>query len=104
MHKFIWATAMQVLSSMQLSTHSAVHRCAVTAASGEEMVLSIAMCREERHQPSYRSGLSMHSSIDASVFLSRILIIPMNVLRHTWTSSSMCPFMGAWSLTKLLVS
>ena len=51
-----WATAMQVLSSMRLSAQSAVHRCFVTAASGEEMVLSIAMCREERHQPSYRSG------------------------------------------------
>ena len=82
----IWAIAMQVLSSMQLSTHSAVHRCAVTAASGEEMVLSIAMCREERHQPSYRSGLSMHPSTVA--FLSRIFIIPVHVLRHACTSTS----------------
>lgn len=48
----------QVLSSMQLSAQSAVHRCSVTAASGEEMILSIAMCREERHKPSYRLPFS----------------------------------------------
>ena len=59
-----WAVAMQVLSSMRLSVQSAVHRCFVTAASGEEMILSIAMCREERHQPSYRSGPFMFTSPD----------------------------------------
>lgn len=47
---------MQVLSSMSLSAQAAVHRCLVTAASGEQMILSMAMLREERHQPSYRSG------------------------------------------------
>ena len=46
--------AVQLLSSMRLSAQSAVHRCSVTATSGEEMILSIAMCREERHKPSYR--------------------------------------------------
>ena len=54
--------AMQLLSSMRLSAQSAVHRCSVTATSGEEMVLSIAMCREERHKPSYRLGSPLHSS------------------------------------------
>lgn len=54
-----WADIMQVLSSMRLSAQAAVHRCLVRAASGEEMVLSVAMLREERHQPSYRSGLDL---------------------------------------------
>lgn len=55
----MWRAVLQVLSSMRLSVQSAVHRCSVTAASGEEMVLSIAMCREERHKPSYRLALSV---------------------------------------------
>ena len=46
--------AVQLLSSIRLSAQSAVHRCSVTATSGEKMILSIAMCREERHKPSYR--------------------------------------------------
>jgi hypothetical protein len=45
---------MQLLSSMQLAPGECLQRCAVTAASGERMVLLFRLHLEERHQPSYR--------------------------------------------------
>ena len=47
-------SALQLLSSMQLAPGECLQRCAVTAASGERMILMFRVQLEERHHPSYR--------------------------------------------------